>query len=577
MSSKWFAFSWLAILVVFHCCLYLVFRINKYIFLYVVLRRSFIKEIVVCMSMVEFYIYNFAISLVVLFVMGVIWNLRAKKKGGMSGWWKYYSYIFIVVMAWPIWHLDFVLFQIIGKLVGRSVFIIYVYDFTFLIVFSLCVTLFLKSNKDNLGREGWIFMYRTQLGVKAMDWFDRKFHRVLGALRHVIVALGFLLMAAMIWLLGQSVWIYISRPEIVEVVKAPPIAPLIPYFPELFGLQSVFPPFYFTYFLAALAIVAVVHEFSHGIFMRYSKTKIKSTGLVFLGPILGAFVEEDRNSFHSKNRLNQMSVLGAGVFANTLFAFLFYLLYVGFFYLAFTSSGFVFNSYGMAAVNSSVIDGSYEQGNYTVLIVGEKNYFMDDSLLFQLEEDKDIVLAYENTPAFNSQLFGVIVGIDEYEIVDMNSFVEALVSFSPGDNVTIHTKTQGEEYEFDLTLGEHPMEEGKAYLGVGYYGNEPRGVVQKFLASFIGFKSGSTFYEPVGNEVVTDFIYDFIWWVMIINLLVALFNMLPLGILDGGRFFYLAVEKFTGEKVAKKAFSWATKFILFIFVLLMAVYMYRII
>jgi len=453
----------------------------------------------------------------------------------------------------------------------------YVYDILFLIVFSVFVTWFLYTNKKNLGREGWIFMYRTQLGVRAMDWFDKRFHRVLGGLRYIIVGLGFFLMAAMVWLLGQSVWVYISRPEIVEVVKAPPIAPLIPYFPELFGLQSVFPPFYFTYFLVALAIVAVVHEFSHGIFMRYSKIKIKSTGLVFLGPILGAFVEEDRTSFYSKDRLNQMSVLGAGVFANMLFALIFYLLYVGFFYVAFTSGGFVFNSYGMGPINTSSIDGVYEQGNYTILIVEGENYFMDESLLFQLEEKREVVFAYQDAPAFNARLFGVIVGVDEKEVVDMDSFVDAMEDFSPGDNVTIYTETEGVRHEFDLTLDEHPLDENKAYLGVGYYGNEPRGVIQKFLASLVGFKDRSTLYESVWNGGFTKFVYDFIWWVMIINLLVALFNMLPLGILDGGRFFYLAVEKFTGEKVAKKAFNWMTKFIVFIFVLLMAVWIIRIV
>jgi hypothetical protein len=36
-----------------------------------------------------------------------------------------------------------------------------------------------------------------------------------------------------------------------------------------------------------------------------------------------------------------MSVLGAGVFANVLFAIIFYLIYTGFFYLTFTSGGFI--------------------------------------------------------------------------------------------------------------------------------------------------------------------------------------------------------------------------------------------
>jgi len=452
----------------------------------------------------------------------------------------------------------------------------YVYDVTFLILFSLGVFWFLRANKDKLGREGWMFMYRTQFGVKAMDWFDRKFHGLLGALRYFIVALGFVLMGGIIWLLGQSVWIYISRPEIVEIIKAPPIAPLIPYFPELFGLQSIFPPFYFIYFLLSLAIVAIVHEFSHGIFMRYSKTKIKSTGLVFLGPILGAFVEEDRSSFYSKNRFNQMSVLGAGVFANMLFALIFYLLYVGFFYSSFAAGGFVFNTYGIAPVNSSLIDGVYESGNYTVLIVGGDNYYLDEGLLVQLTEGRDVILAYEDTPAFNSQLYGVIVGIDEFEIKDQGGLVRVLSGYSPGDSVVVYTETGGDVLEFDLTLAEHPLDSSRAYLGVGFYGNEPRGFVQRMMVSFMSFKDRSTFYKPTWDGDFVYFIYDFLWWVMIINLLVALFNMLPLGILDGGRFFYLGVGKFTTDKFAEKAFYWMSKFIIFIFILLMAIWVYRI-
>ena len=143
-------------------------------------------------------------------------------------------------------------------------------------------------------------LYKTKWGINSMKKFDEKYHKVLGYLRYVIVTVGYLLMAIMIYMLLQTVYIYMSQPNITDTIKAPPIAPLIPYFPELFGMESYFPPFYFTYFLVALAIVAIVHEFAHGIYMRYSKTKIKSTGLVFLGPILGAFVEEDKQNFHKK-------------------------------------------------------------------------------------------------------------------------------------------------------------------------------------------------------------------------------------------------------------------------------------
>jgi membrane-associated protease RseP (regulator of RpoE activity) len=51
-----------------------------------------------------------------------------------------------------------------------------------------------------------------------------------------------------------------------------------------------------------------------------------------------------------------------------------------------------------------------------------------------------------------------------------------------------------------------------------------------------------------------------------INLFVGLFNMLPLGILDGGRFFYLAILSVAkNKKTAEKSFKYATKFIGLIF------------
>ncbi|MGK0232446.1 MAG: membrane-associated protease RseP (regulator of RpoE activity) [Patescibacteria group bacterium] len=445
----------------------------------------------------------------------------------------------------------------------------YVYDIIFLVLFCIGIYWFLKTRRSQLSREGWMFMYRTQLGVKAMSWFDDRFHNVLGALRYVIVALGFLLMGVMIFMLGQSAWIYVSRPDIAGAIKAPPIAPLIPYFPELFGLTSIFPPFYFTYFLVSLAIVAVVHEFSHGIFMRYSKTKIKSTGLVFLGPILGAFVEEDATSFHGKDRFNQMAVLGAGVFANVVFAILFYLMYMAFFYSSFTAAGFVFDSYGIGVVNSSDIDSVSVEGNYTVLNVNGAKFFLDSSMLVQLEENRSRLIAYEDSAAFNSGLYGVVVGIDAYRIIDRDTLSAALDNYAPGDSAVIYTVANGEDLQFEVTFTEHPYEAGEPYLGVGFYGGGNGGVISRLLSWFVSFKQPSTYYEPTWDGEFVFFIFYLLWWVMVINLLVALFNMLPLGILDGGRFFYLAVGYFVGDKIAERLFGWATKFIFFLFAVMM--------
>jgi magnesium-transporting ATPase (P-type) len=226
----------------------------------------------------------------------------------------------------------------------------WIYDVVFLALFVLWVSYFLVKNKKTLDREGWMYMYRTQWAVRLINTIGGKYKKTLGSLRYVIVAVGYLLMVGIVYLFGLSVFKYIKDPLISEIIKAPPVAPLIPYFPQLFGMDSFFPNFYFTYFLISIAIVAFVHEFSHGIFMKFSKIKIKSTGIVFLGPILGAFVEEDRKSFDGKGKFNRLSVLGAGVFANLIAGIVFLLLAYGLFNVAYVSNGYTVTDYAYTAI-----------------------------------------------------------------------------------------------------------------------------------------------------------------------------------------------------------------------------------
>ena len=459
----------------------------------------------------------------------------------------------------------------------------WVYDVAFLILFSLGIFWFLRRRRDELSREGLIFMWRTQFGVEAIGWFAKKFSGILNRIKYLVIGVGVVLMGAMVWMLGQTTSIYILHSkEIVEKMAAPPIAPLIPYFPKLFGMESYFPPFYFTYFIVALAIVAIVHEFSHGIFMRLFRVKIKSTGLVFLGPILGAFVEEEKSGFHKKGKLKQMTVLGAGVFANVLVALLFYLLYVLFFFSSFTSSGYIFDSYGMTAVPLENITGFEDVGNLTKVLTESENYYLDDNLAVQLTEvNGDYLIAYIEAPAILAEMKGAIVRANDVEILNVDSLREFMESQSPGDRVHFVTEdisTPHQIYEYDVVLGQHPEDSSRAYLGVGNNVANPRGFIQNFLVKFMSFKSSSTYYTPTWDGEFVDFILYLLWWVMVINLLVALFNMLPLGMLDGGRFFYLAVLGIFGsERIAKGAYKAATYLILFMFALMMFFWFVRII
>jgi len=458
----------------------------------------------------------------------------------------------------------------------------WVYDVGFLILFAIFITWFLYSRRENLKREGIMFLYRTQLGVRAINYVGTRFKKFLEKIKYLVIVVGFGLMISMLYMLGQVVYTYISVPEITEIIKAPPIAPLIPYFPELFGLTSFFPPFYFTYFLIALAIVAIVHEFSHGIYMKLFGVKIKSTGIVFLGPIFGAFVEEDKNSFVKKNKTNQMTILGAGTFANTITALLFYGLLVGFFFLAFSPSGYIFNSYATSLISNNSITSVGEEivgeNNYTIVFSGGEKYFLDDNLKKQFDENYSIIVAYEDTPAFQNQIIGVIIQIDDVKIKNQEDIRIFLESKSPGEKINLITLYDGKNKNYEIILSEHPLNKNKSYLGVGYAESQPSGIFQKIIYKFVNFKESSTYYSPVvdGNFVV--FIYNLLWWVMIINILVALFNMLPVGILDGGRFFYLAILGLTkSKKVSKIFYKVITILILSSFILITLIWFLRII
>jgi len=448
------------------------------------------------------------------------------------------------------------------------------YDIIFLVLFTIGVIIFLKTKKSGLTREGWMYLYKTQLGVNLIDKFSKKHSKFLNILKYPILVVGFSLMGYMIYLLCQTVYIYVRFPQITQMIKAPPIMPLIPYFTQIFGVESFMPPFYFTYFLLALAIVAVVHEFSHGIFMRLFNVKIKSTGFAFLGPILGAFVEQDEKSFQSKSNFQQMVILGAGVFANIITALFFFILIVIFFNLSYSPSGTIFNNYASNSVQvSDIMNYSQLNDNLTLINAGEINYIYPANLsVFVSALNKtqaEIVVLYYDAPAIRNNLVGAITEIDGNKIMSQESLYQYLGSKQPGDVIYIKTKQNGFENIYEINLSVNPQNASRGFLGISSNQKTSTGIFGKIMNIFLNYKDDSIYYESKYNSQVAYFFYNLIWWIMMINLFVGLFNMLPLGILDGGRFFYLAILSITNKNVAEKSFKYATKIIFLMFLIMM--------
>ncbi|MEM3841263.1 MAG: site-2 protease family protein, partial [Candidatus Micrarchaeaceae archaeon] len=85
--------------------------------------------------------------------------------------------------------------------------------------------------------------------------------------------------------------------------------------------------------ILALALMLIIHEFSHGILAKNAKVKLKSIGLVILGIIpMGAFVEPDEKEVLKLDRVKQTKIFAAGISANFIAMLVFFIFVVLFFY-----------------------------------------------------------------------------------------------------------------------------------------------------------------------------------------------------------------------------------------------------
>lgn len=183
--------------------------------------------------------------------------------------------------------------------------------------------------------------------------------------------------------------------------------------------------------------------------------------------------------------------------------------------------------------------------------------------------DQYLIIAYEDTPALNAGLAGVIVEFDGEKIKTNNDLKTQLLKKKPGEEVLIETLFNDSFKEYKVNLTARPDNISEAYLGISPFIVGSQGLVRELRDRILFFRDPYTYYEPLFAKEFMIFIYNLLWWIVLVNLSVALSNMLPLGIFDGGRVFYLTMLAITkSERIAKKAYTFSTYFLLFIFLLL---------
>ncbi len=455
-----------------------------------------------------------------------------------------------------------------------------IYDLAFMTLFILLFVAFIATRKHNLHRQGLLYLYKTKWGIKFIEWTSKKFSKVLRPLEYLVVACGYVLMIAAVWIVVEIAYIYIKSPEVAQAVEAPPVFPIFPYFTEFFNLNSFFPPFYFTYFVVVIAILAVSHEFAHGIFARLNKVKIHSTGFAFLGPFLGAFVEQDDKQMNKAKKFSQLSILAAGTFANIVMTVLFTIIMWGFFTSTFVPVGVHFDSYTFEVIPAQNLsfegtpivnlNASAVSSNETFIQLRSDNstyYTSPSALKNSIAKNSEYLMVFDESPALKAQLSGAISEINGKRIDSYTVLRNALQSYKPGDIITIKTIQQNNEVkDYQIQLAD---KNGNAYLGISSFEKNRGGVLGVMYTVIYGIKDPQIQYDSkIGDFGI--FVYNLLWWIILLNFLVALTNMLPVGIFDGGRFFYLTVWGVTkNRKAGERAFAFTTWAIILLVALMM--------
>jgi membrane-associated protease RseP (regulator of RpoE activity) len=364
------------------------------------------------------------------------------------------------------------------------------YDLIFAVIFYSLIYLFYLKHKKKFEIQNKIFaLYKTKIGIKLMDRYAKKFPRILNFLAYISIIMGFLGMIFILYTIIQGTYKLIADYFIGAAVK-PVLAPVLPGV-AIPGL----PTLGFWHWIIAIFAVAVIHEFSHGVYARLYNLKIKSSGFAFLGPILAAFVEPDEKALVKKSKKEQLAILSAGPFSNILLAIIILLIF-NFIFIPLQSNWFVNN--GISIVN--------------------------------IEKDSPAELA-QLKEGF------IIKEINNEKINDQRQLPD-LIQKSNGENIKMLTD-KGE-----FTIKPYKKDD-KFHVGIS-------------VTNLVTTKDN----VPDFVLDLTKWINMLLFWLWVVSLGIGLFNLLPLGPIDGGRMFYTAMLGLFNEKKARNLFKYISAFCL---------------
>ena len=247
------------------------------------------------------------------------------------------------------------------------------------------------------------------------------------------------------------------------------------------------------YFLLSIPIVLIIHEGAHGIVASLEKIKIKTGGFAVFIALFAGFVEPDEEEFDKAKKISKLRVIGAGATSNVIFAF----------------------ALGALLLTNPIF----------ALILPEPfvEWFYDAP---------DGVLIISIIPDSGAEKAGLqsgdlITAINGVVIITPLDFQK--IDLKPGETVTVTVQRNGQQLQLPVEIMPSPDDPNRGLVGI--------------------MRDNALSYKPVYNFIEWDpQVSMFLLWLWMISFFIGIINMLPLPILDGGKFIYTIIEKKASEK-----------------------------
>ena len=247
-----------------------------------------------------------------------------------------------------------------------------------------------------------------------------------------------------------------------------------------------------TYFLLSIPIVLVVHEGAHGIVAALEKIKIKTGGFAIFIAMFAGFVEPDEEEFNKAKKISKLRVIGAGATANVIFAF--------------------------------VLGAILLTNPLFALIMPEPLL----SAFYELPQGVLVLSIIEDSGAERAGMLAndIITSINGIPILSPLDFP----SLSPGDTADVSVLRDGQKLDYSIDIMASPEDPERGLIGI--------------------MRDNSLAYKPVFNVIEWNDpgVSMFLLWLWMISFFIGIINMLPLPILDGGKFVHTIIDQRISEK-----------------------------